>query len=82
MQWAFMAKNDLETIQQEAQYAILHGFTGLEFNYGATFAELTIDCVETAGQILTDQRIGSTSFGLWGWNLWHGIRKRRTAPMP
>lgn len=68
MQWAFIAKNDLETIQQDAQFAALHGFTGLEFNHWATFAELTTDYVEAVGQILADQGIGCSSFGLWGWN--------------
>lgn len=68
MKWAFIAKNDLETIRQDARFAALHGFTGLEFNHWATFAELTTDYVEAVGQILADQGIGCSSLGLWGWN--------------
>lgn len=68
MQWAFIAKNDLETIRQDSQFAALHGFAGLEFKNCVTFAELTTDYAEAVGQILANQGIGCSSFGLWGWN--------------
>ncbi len=68
MKWAFIARNDLEGIRQDARFAALHGFAGLEFNHWATFADLTTDYVQSVGQILADQGIACSSLGLWGWN--------------
>lgn len=68
MKWAFIARNDPEGLEEDVQFAALHGFGGLEFNHWATFPDLTPAHVEAMGGILAAHGIACASFGLWGWN--------------
>jgi sugar phosphate isomerase/epimerase len=68
MKLAFIAQNDLAGLEADAQFAAAHGFTGLEFNYWAGFAELTAETVTEMRKILDRHGVRAASLGLWGWN--------------
>lgn len=68
MQYAFIANNNLDALEQDAQFAATHGFTGLEFNYWANFADLQAETVAQMKAILDRHGVQCSSFGIWGWN--------------
>ncbi|MCB0060878.1 MAG: sugar phosphate isomerase/epimerase [Caldilineaceae bacterium] len=68
MKLAFIAQNDLAGIEADAQFAAEQGFAGLEFNYWAGFADLTVETVAAMRKILDRHGVRAASLGLWGWN--------------
>ena len=68
MKLGFIAGNDLPSIEEDARFAVEHGFSGLEFNYWATFSELTEETVRQMRQVLDTHGIQASALGLWGWN--------------
>lgn len=68
MKFGFIADNDLEGIEADCRFAAEHGFEGLEFNYWATFKDLTAETVGQTKKILDQYGIGCSTLGIWGWN--------------
>ncbi|NQT88245.1 sugar phosphate isomerase/epimerase [bacterium] len=68
MKFAFIAENDLPTMEADAQFAGDHGFAGLEFNYWGNFTDLTEDTVRQMRALLDRTGIRCAMLGLWGWN--------------
>lgn len=68
MKLAFIGLNDLPGIEEDAKFAAEHSFAGLEFNYWANFADLTVETIRKMRDILDRYGIGASALGLWGWN--------------
>ena len=74
MKLGFIAVNDLSIIEQDAQFAVEHGFEGLEFNHWhntrwSNFdAQVTDEYVAQVRDILAKYGAKVASFGLWGSN--------------
>jgi sugar phosphate isomerase/epimerase len=68
MKLGFIAVNDLPGIEEDAKFAVEHGFEGLEFNYWAGFKDLTADTVAKMRAILDKHGAKASALGLWGWN--------------
>ena len=60
--------NDLEGVEPDAQFAVEHGFEGLEYNYWGGFGELTAETVAAMREILDRRGASCSMLGLWGWN--------------
>ncbi|MFQ6132500.1 MAG: hypothetical protein ACE5R4_10725 [Armatimonadota bacterium] len=77
MKFAFIGRNDLEGVRDDAEFAAEHGFEGIEYNYWGGFSELTADTVAKMREILDEHSVRAASLGLWGWNhLALGYRRR------
>jgi len=68
MKIGFIANNDLPGIQEDARFAVEHGFEGLEFNYWGDFKDLTWEIVQKMRWILVEHGATACALGLWGWN--------------
>ena len=68
MKLAFIARNDLTGLEEDAAFAKEQGFVGLEFNYWQPFEELTTQTVSDMRAILVEHGVACSSFGIWGWN--------------
>ncbi|MGI6375848.1 MAG: sugar phosphate isomerase/epimerase family protein [Anaerolineae bacterium] len=64
----FIATNDLDKLACDCRFAADNGYAGLEFNYWANAADLTIDKVRAQKAILDAHCLECSSLGLWGWN--------------
>lgn len=68
MKLGFIARNDLEALEEDAAFAAEHGLEGLEFNYWGTFKDLTAGTVEKMRACLDKHGVRASALGLWGWN--------------
>ena len=68
MKLGFIARNDLAGIEEDARFAVQHGFRGLEFNYWGTFPQLTEETVGKMRTVLDQHGVPASALGLWGWN--------------
>jgi sugar phosphate isomerase/epimerase len=74
MKIGFIAANDLPGIEKDAQFAVEHGFGGLEFNHWhntrwSNFdAQVTDEYITQVRDILDKYGAQVASFGLWGSN--------------
>jgi len=68
MKLGFIANNDLPGIEEDAKFAVEHGFAGLEFNYWGDFKDLTAETVGKMRAILDKHGARAAALGLWGWN--------------
>jgi len=64
----FIATNDLDKLACDCRFAADNGYSGLEFNYWANAADLTIEAVKAQKAILDAYCLECSSLGLWGWN--------------
>ena len=68
MRFAFIARNDLPGIEEDARFAKEHGFEGLEFNYWGEFKDLSAEAVGEMRKLLDAAGVKAAALGLWGWN--------------
>jgi len=68
MRLAFIGNNDLEGVEADAALAKEHGFDGLEYNYWAQFAGLTMERIKEMRAIHEKHGVEASMLGLWGWN--------------
>ncbi len=68
MKLGFITNNDLAAIEADAQFAVEHGFAGLEINHWKTFADLTAEQVRDIRAVLDKYGVQCSTLGLWGWN--------------
>ena len=69
MRLAFIADNDLPSIERDARFAHEQGFAGLEFNYWNQFKDLTSETIGQMRAILDKHSIRASMLGLWGMEL-------------
>jgi len=68
MKIGFIGANDLEGVEQDAAFAVKHGFAGIEYNFWADFAALQAEQVGKMRNILDAHGAHACALGLWGWN--------------
>lgn len=68
MKLGFIAQNSLEGLARDAEFAVLQGYRGLEFNYWGAFRELEESTVTEMRAILDRHALECSSFGIWGFN--------------
>jgi len=68
MRFAFIGRNDLEGVREDARFASEHGFQGLEYDYWGDFTDLTAEIVSRMREILDEHAVKASALGLWGWN--------------
>ena len=68
MKIGFIGLNDLSGVEEDAKFAVEHGFEGVEFNYWSEFEDLTAETVKEMRAILDRHGARASALGLWGWN--------------
>lgn len=68
MRFAFIARNDLDGLEEDAAFAAAEGITGLEFNFWGPFRELEEDTVKRMRAILDRHGVRAAMLGIWGFN--------------
>jgi len=69
MKLGFIGLNDLPGVEEDARFAVEHGFEGgIEYDYWQPFENLTAETVRQMRAILDKYGAVASSLGLWGWN--------------
>ncbi len=68
MKIGFIGLNNLPGVEDDAQFAVEHGFEGIEYDFWKDFENLTAETVAQMRAILDKHGAHASSLGLWGWN--------------
>lgn len=68
MKLGFIAQNSIAGLEKDAEFAVLHGYRGLEFNYWGDFKNLDESTILQMRSILDNYGLECSTLGLWGWN--------------
>jgi len=65
---AFIGRNDLNGVEEDARFCAEYGFDGIEYNYWGDFEKVGREHFEKVRAIHRAYGIRCVMLGLWGWN--------------
>ncbi len=68
MKLGFIAQNSIAGLEKDAEFAVLNGYRGLEFNYWGDFKNVEESTILQMRSILDNYGIECSTFGIWGFN--------------